>query len=184
MLTICTDACSDPHDRHVQSWIKCRGKIQGGLSAHLSALAYMSDNTFIGVVSKVHGTERFKSHINSEHSHLRRLAKEELLDHNSNGGTQRVHPDGRKQVNTPEVQPNARIGMMVSLDHTIYFHRPAETKADEWLFSEMESPWANEGRGVVTQKIWNREGRLVASCVQEVSLTVGDVRYITNLMIL
>lgn len=61
------------------------------------------------------------------------------------------------------------VGMMVSLDHTIYFHRPREIKADEWLCAEMESPWAGEGRGLVLQKIWNRQGKLVASCVQEVS---------------
>ena len=59
---------------------------------------------------------------------------------------------------------------MVSLDHTIYFHRPRECKADEWMFAEMESPWAGDGRGLVTQRIWNREGKLLATCVQEVSL--------------
>ena len=31
----------------------------------------------------------------------------------------------------------------------------------------MESPWAGDGRGLVLQKIWNRQGQLVASCVQE-----------------
>ena len=163
-----TDDCPDPHDRHVKSWIKCRGKIRGDLSAHLSALAYMSDNTFIGVVSKVHGTERFKRHVNSSNPHLRRLAKEELIDHSSNGGSERLYSDRKDRVNTPTVQPSTPIGMMVSLDHTIYFHRPREIRADDWMFSEMESRWANEGRGMVTQRIWNKEGRLVASCVQEV----------------
>jgi len=56
---------------------------------------------------------------------------------------------------------------MVSLDHTIYFHRPRELRADEWLFTEMESPWAGDGRGLVFQRIWNRKGVLIASCVQE-----------------
>lgn len=59
--------------------------------------------------------------------------------------------------------------MMVSLDHTIYFHRPREIRADDWLLSENESPWSGDGRGLVFQRIWNREGVLVASCVQEVS---------------
>ena len=57
--------------------------------------------------------------------------------------------------------------MMVSLDHSIYFHKPAAIKADEWLFQEMESPWAGDGRGLVIQKIWNREGELLATCIQE-----------------
>jgi len=72
-----------------------------------------------------------------------------------------------------EAEENAKhptapgIGMMVSLDHTIYFHRPRELKADEWLFAEMDSPWAGDGRGLVFQKIWNKEGELLATCVQE-----------------
>ena len=62
---------------------------------------------------------------------------------------------------------NRQIGMMVSLDHTIFFHRPRAVRADEWLFSEMESPWTGDGRGLVMQRIWDRRGRLVATCVQE-----------------
>lgn len=74
--------------------------------------------------------------------------------------------------------PNSRnsekraVGMMVSLDHTIYFHRPMEVRADQWLCSEMDSPWSGDGRGLVMQRIWNMEGRLVATCVQEVSCLV------------
>ncbi|KAH8152083.1 uncharacterized protein LAJ45_04077 [Morchella importuna] len=59
------------------------------------------------------------------------------------------------------------IGMMVSLDHTIYFHHAAEIKADEWVFMELESSWAGEERALVTQRIWNRDGLLLASCYQE-----------------
>ncbi|KAL1963661.1 hypothetical protein VTN77DRAFT_7982 [Rasamsonia byssochlamydoides] len=67
----------------------------------------------------------------------------------------------RKKKDTRE------IGMMVSLDHTIYFHNPRAFRADEWMFSEMESPWAGEGRGLVMQKLWSRDGVLIATCVQE-----------------
>ncbi|MCJ1308909.1 hypothetical protein MMC25_002564 [Agyrium rufum] len=76
-----------------------------------------------------------------------------LLEQSENGSTPRT--------------PARSIGMMVSLDHTIYFHRPRAIKADEWMFSEMESPWAGDGRGLVLQRIWNKEGVLVATCVQE-----------------
>ena len=65
-----------------------------------------------------------------------------------------------------KVEP--QVGMMVSLDHTIYFHDP-KFRADEWLFTEMESPWAGDGRGLVLQRVWTQDGRLVATCVQEVS---------------
>lgn len=75
----------------------------------------------------------------------------------------------KRSMNTFET-PDRSIGMMVSLDHTIYFHRPREVKADEWMCTEMETPWSGEGRGLVTQRIWNKEGRLIASCFQEVSL--------------
>jgi acyl-coenzyme A thioesterase 1/2/4 len=69
-----------------------------------------------------------------------------------------------------------RLGMMVSLDHSIYFHRPRDLRADEWLFAEMDSPWAGDGRGLVLQKIWNKDGQLVATCVQEglVRLVQGE----------
>lgn len=62
------------------------------------------------------------------------------------------------------------LGMILSLDHIIYFHRPREIVADDWVLSEKESPWSGEGRGLVMQKIWSREGQLLASCFQEVSL--------------
>ena len=59
---------------------------------------------------------------------------------------------------------------MVSLDHTIYFHNPKAFRADEWLLTEMESPWSGDGRGLVFQRIYSREGILIVTCVQEVSL--------------
>lgn len=40
------------------------------------------------------------------------------------------------------------------------------------MLSEMESPWAGDGRGLVTQRIFTKEGRLIATCVQEVSLSI------------
>ncbi len=113
----------------------------------------MSDSWFIGTVSRVHGLDRFSQHLDSKSGDLRRIAE---LEHKENT---RFHSK----------TSGAQIGMMVSLDHTIYFHRPREVRADEWMFSEMETPWSGEGRGLVMQRIWNKEGRLVASCVQEVS---------------
>ncbi|ROT34748.1 Thioesterase/thiol ester dehydrase-isomerase, partial [Sodiomyces alkalinus F11] len=59
------------------------------------------------------------------------------------------------------------LGMMVSLDHSIYFHAPRRVKVDEWMFSEMETPWAGDGRGLVTRRIFAADGTLLATCVQE-----------------
>ena len=52
-----------------------------------------------------------------------------------------------------------------SLDHTIWFHRPA--RADEWLLYATESPWSGGGRGMNHGRIFNRAGQLVASVAQE-----------------
>lgn len=83
--------------------------------------------------------------------------------------------EDEENKNVDRQRPRASIGIMVSLDHTIYFHRPRDIRADEWLFSENESPWSGDGRGLVFQKIWNKEGKLVASCVQEVSREILDL---------
>ena len=52
-----------------------------------------------------------------------------------------------------------------SLDHAIWFHRPA--RADEWLLYATDAPWSGSGRGYNRGRIFNREGQLVASVAQE-----------------
>ncbi len=52
-----------------------------------------------------------------------------------------------------------------SLDHAIWFHRPA--RADDWLLYATDSPWSGNGRGFNRGRIFNREGELVASVAQE-----------------
>ncbi|CAG8647335.1 9586_t:CDS:2, partial [Paraglomus brasilianum] len=56
--------------------------------------------------------------------------------------------------------------MMASLCHSVWFHDP-NTRADEWLLCEMESPQSANGRGLVFGRIFTRDGRLVASTAQE-----------------
>lgn len=57
-------------------------------------------------------------------------------------------------------------GMQVaSLDHAMWFHRPF--RADEWLLYDVESPSASGSRGLVRGRFFDREGRLVASTIQE-----------------
>ncbi|KAI9320555.1 HotDog domain-containing protein [Dichotomocladium elegans] len=57
------------------------------------------------------------------------------------------------------------IGMMASLDHSIWFHAPAH--ADEWLYYDLESPCSTDERGVAFGRIFNRQGVLVATTSQE-----------------
>ena len=67
-------------------------------------------------------------------------------------------------------QPNVQ---MASLDHALWFHRPF--RADEWLLYSIDSPSAQDARGLARGQIFDREGRLVASTAQE-----GLIRVVGN----
>lgn len=49
------------HNRKSRQWTRARGKIsaQGGVQAHMNALAYVSDSYFIGTISRIHKLWRF-----------------------------------------------------------------------------------------------------------------------------
>ncbi len=57
---------------------------------------------------------------------------------------------------------------MASLDHAMWFHRPA--KVGEWLLFDTESPSAQAGRGLSRGLIYAQDGALVASVAQEALL--------------
>ena len=59
-------------------------------------------------------------------------------------------------------QPNV---LMASLDHALWFHR--EFRADDWLLYSIDSPSAQDGRGLARGMVYDRQGRLVASTAQE-----------------
>jgi acyl-CoA thioesterase-2 len=59
-------------------------------------------------------------------------------------------------------QPNVQ---MASLDHALWFHRPF--RADDWLLYSIDSPSAQDSRGLARGQIFNRDGVLVASTAQE-----------------
>jgi len=54
---------------------------------------------------------------------------------------------------------------MASLDHAMWWHRPA--RADEWLLYTQESPTAQGGRGLGLGRIYTRDGVLACSVAQE-----------------
>jgi acyl-CoA thioesterase-2 len=54
---------------------------------------------------------------------------------------------------------------MASLDHAMWFHR--RFRADEWLLYSQDTPSASGGRGLGRGLVFTREGRLVASVMQE-----------------
>lgn len=186
-----------PSGRKLRQWIRAVGRISDcppnvreeetatgrranspgdNHQAHLSALAYMSDSYFIGTVARVHNLMRFANRRNIERTlktftgseaeraqmktYLEQIAKEEEEENDETSG-------GDGGGDAPATNDTRRIGMMVSLDHTIYFHNPRAFRADEWMLTEMESPWAGDGRGVVLQRIWSKDGTLIATCTQE-----------------
>jgi acyl-CoA thioesterase-2 len=60
--------------------------------------------------------------------------------------------------------PNSDL-FMASLDHGMWFHR--DFKIDDWLLYAMDSPSASNARGFTRGNIFTKEGKLVASVVQE-----------------
>lgn len=54
---------------------------------------------------------------------------------------------------------------LASLDHGLWFHRPF--RADEYLLYSLDGPSAGAGRGFSRGQFFSRDGRLVASTVQE-----------------
>lgn len=157
-----------PAAKKTRQWVKARGRIseEGGHAAHVAAVAYLSDHFFIGTISRVHKLWRIPV-AGDEHKKVK--VDEDVRKDLRNGDE-----EGKKDESTarnppaPSTESRSIVSMMVSLDHTIYFHNPRNFRADEWLFTEMESPWSGDGRGLVLQKIFTQKGELIATCVQEV----------------
>ncbi len=54
---------------------------------------------------------------------------------------------------------------LASIDHAMWFHRAF--RMDEWLLYSLDSPSASNARGFTRGTIFNQQGQLVASVVQE-----------------
>lgn len=169
----------------LRQWMKARGKIshapleadsesekgvlvttkRNNHHAHVAALAYMTDNYFIGAAYRTHNASRFSN----------RLAAPPMTTAmvKAAGGVEPLMKyldalsEEEKTENRGSQSHDEFVDMVATLDHVIYFHRPRNFRADEWILLEMESPWADDERGFVTGRIWSHEGHLVASCMQE-----------------
>ena len=62
-------------------------------------------------------------------------------------------------------QLDVRKTFFASLDHAIWFHR--DFRIDDWLLYATDSPSASNARGFTRGNIFDKEGRLIASVVQE-----------------
>ncbi len=176
------DDSPHPHEKKTRLWIKATGRISanGGHRAHLSALAYMSDSYFIGTVARVHKLQfsrkrPAKANARDGASNESRTA-DETVTKASLKFAERLTGANRKSAVDEESRPELK--MMVSLDHSIYFHLPRAFRADEWMYTEMQTPWAGDGRGLVFQRVFSRDGRLVATCVQEVNRSTSRYGFI------
>jgi acyl-CoA thioesterase len=139
----------------------------------------MSDSYFIGTVARVHNVRRFSSP-----AALQRMLKG-VDPANPDSEVMRQYLTSLADEEDAELQANAdgsshvgeELGMIASLDHSIFFHNPTDFRADEWMLMEMDTPWAGDGRGLVIQKIWSHDGTLIATCTQEVrdNLLLYDV---------
>ena len=54
---------------------------------------------------------------------------------------------------------------MASLDHAMWFHAPM--KFDDWHLYSMDAPYAGGGRSFNRGKVFDQQGRLIASVAQE-----------------
>lgn len=163
---------TNPHEKCIHQWNKANGRItsQGGVPAHLAAMAYICDNYFVGTTPHVHGIWNF--------------VKPPLTEFDVGGPNpalgSAIHDRIPKSTpagwpaNSNEGKKEPRIGMMVTLSHTMFFHAPTAVRADEWMLAEYRSHWADSGRGLATQKIWSRDGVLLATCVQEGIIRLED----------
>ncbi|KAK3624354.1 acyl-CoA thioesterase [Elasticomyces elasticus] len=187
-IDILNNDSSRPYEKRTRQWIKAKGRISddGGHQAHLSALAYMSDSYFIGTISRVHKLWRYSASPASANKKEgggklgitpETVEKLKKLDDATLRRMEGMDEDIIAELRNVDVKDGEvvwklgmerpEIGMMVSLDHTIYFHSPKDFRADEWMFTECDSPWSGDGRGLVHQRMYTKDGTLIATCVQE-----------------
>ncbi|NVK57160.1 MAG: thioesterase family protein [Alteromonadaceae bacterium] len=70
------------------------------------------------------------------------------------------------------VQINDRNLAIATIDHAMWFHRPVNM--NEWLLYAMESPASGGARGLVRGQLFNQQGELVASTMQEGLMRMTD----------
>ena len=82
---------------------------------------------------------------------------------------------GIPRINDTTRTPTERnFKMYTTLNHTIHFHVHDDFRADDLCYIEVNSPWANRRRAEVHSRIFDRAGRLIATCVQEAYYILKD----------
>lgn len=111
-----------------------------------------------GILSFVRAVHPWQ-HDDSPAAHLRALAfltDEFMVGHATLANRRALRKRGRP-----------RLKMQASVNHTVLFH-DATARADAWMVSEISTSWADHGRVLVQQRLWDwRTGRIVLTCWQE-----------------
>jgi acyl-coenzyme A thioesterase 1/2/4 len=130
--------------------------------AHAAALLYMSDNYFLATTFRAHDASRF-SNPTSDYS------DSSTIGHWSKGTEGVIDALALEELEDNQGAPKdgGQVTMAASMDHTVYFHNLHQLRADNWMLVEMESPWADDERGLVISRIWSHDGTLLATCFQE-----------------
>ncbi|WP_265737870.1 acyl-CoA thioesterase domain-containing protein [Actinacidiphila oryziradicis] len=71
---------------------------------------------------------------------------------------------GAEPIATGNEQVRAQLATGITA-HAMWFHRPF--RADEWFLYQQESPIATGARGLARGQIYDREGKLLVSVMQE-----------------
>ncbi|EXK81269.1 hypothetical protein FOQG_14321 [Fusarium oxysporum f. sp. raphani 54005] len=130
--------------------------------AHAAALLYMSDNYFLATAFRAHDASRF-CNPTSDYS------DSSTIGHRSKGTEGAIDALALEELEDNQGAPKdgGQVTMAASMDHTVYFHNLHQLRADNWMLVEMESPWADDERGLVFSRIWSHDGTLLATCFQE-----------------
>jgi acyl-CoA thioesterase-2 len=75
-------------------------------------------------------------------------------------------------VRTHRTEIDCEMPPAISIDHAIWFHRPA--RVDDWLLYSIDSPNSAGARGFTRASIFARDGRLIASAAQEGLMRARD----------
>lgn len=93
---------------------------------------------------------------------------------------------GTSAINDRSREPTATdFQFMTSLNHSIRFHAQQGFRADEVVYVEARCPWTKGRRAQVDSRIFSKEGKLLATCVQEAYFVMkaeeeqtGERRYV------
>jgi acyl-CoA thioesterase len=126
------------------------GPISGGNRFHHCALVYMSDLYILNAPARLFSVKV------------------------SYGQDDRVVGDDKPRIIGNLADSD--IKYIATLSHAIHLPSPLDFRADEWMYIEVCSDWAKDGRVLARSRFYTRGGVLIASCVQEVSVPYNALR--------